>query len=195
MPLAVMDRKPGLSRVICLRRQPGIGQSLFILRSMGSDASPFKHQRRPAQSTQTAGEPRLWCNANLPPDPDRFPGRHGHSPNGCLLSAECPPLGVPQVISLAFWGGFWGGMWALITDRISRALPGWVAGLAFGALVPTSVGWFVVAPIKGQPIATGWDPAQMWVAPVVNGAWGLGTALFYGLLCRWSAGRGRSWLA
>src|SRR3954452_6404216 len=52
-----MDRKPGLSRVICLRRQPGIGQSLFMLRSMGSDASPFKHQRRPAQSTQTAGEP------------------------------------------------------------------------------------------------------------------------------------------
>jgi hypothetical protein len=106
-----------------------------------------------------------------------------------------PPLGVPQVISLAFWGGLWGCMWALIADRISRSLPGWVAGLAFGALVPTLVGWFVVAPIKGQPIAAGWDPARMWVAPVVNGAWGLGTALFYGLLCRWSAGRGRSGLA
>src|SRR4051794_4489294 len=37
-------------------RQPGIGQSLFILRSMGSDASPSKPQHRPAQSTQTAGE-------------------------------------------------------------------------------------------------------------------------------------------
>src|SRR3954469_12656104 len=44
MPLAVMDRRPGSSRVICSTRQPGIGQSLFILRSMGSDASPFKHQ-------------------------------------------------------------------------------------------------------------------------------------------------------
>src|SRR3954449_13180147 len=52
-----MERRPGSSRVICLTRQPGIGQSLFILRSMGSDASPSKHQRRPAQSTQTAGEP------------------------------------------------------------------------------------------------------------------------------------------
>jgi len=30
---------------------------LFILRSMGSDASPSKPQRRPAQSTQRAGEP------------------------------------------------------------------------------------------------------------------------------------------
>src|SRR3954468_16146112 len=52
-----MDRRPGPSRVICSTRQPGIGQSLFMLRSMGSDASPFKHQRRPAQSTQMAGEP------------------------------------------------------------------------------------------------------------------------------------------
>src|SRR3954468_19189501 len=59
-----MDRKPGLSRLICLRRQPGIGQSLFMLRSMGSDASPFKHQRRPAQSTQTAGEPFCWGNVS-----------------------------------------------------------------------------------------------------------------------------------
>src|SRR4051794_15978976 len=57
MPLAVMDRRPGPSRVICSTRQPGIGQSLFMLRSMGSDASPFKPQPRPPQSTQTAGEP------------------------------------------------------------------------------------------------------------------------------------------
>src|SRR3954467_10510952 len=52
-----MDRRPGSSRVICSTRQPGIGQSLFMLRSMGSDASPSKPQPRPAQSTQTAGEP------------------------------------------------------------------------------------------------------------------------------------------
>src|SRR3954471_15929511 len=52
-----MGRRPGSSRVICSTRQPGIGQSLFILRSMGSDASPSKPQPRPAQSTQTAGEP------------------------------------------------------------------------------------------------------------------------------------------
>src|SRR3954470_9073541 len=57
MPLAVMDRRPGSSRVICSTRQPGIGQSLFMLRSMGSDASSFKPQPRPAQSTQRAGEP------------------------------------------------------------------------------------------------------------------------------------------
>src|SRR5215213_9195378 len=52
-----MDRRPGSSRVICSTRQPGIGQSLFILRSMGFDASSSKPQPRPAQSTQRAGEP------------------------------------------------------------------------------------------------------------------------------------------
>src|SRR4051794_8799080 len=55
-----MDRRPGSSRVICSTRQPGIGQSLFMLRSMGSDASPLKSQPRPAQSTQRAGEPAPW---------------------------------------------------------------------------------------------------------------------------------------
>jgi len=62
----VMDRRPGSSRVICSTRQPGIGQSLFILRSMGADVSPFKHQRRPAQSTQTAGEPHQGGRPNAP---------------------------------------------------------------------------------------------------------------------------------
>src|SRR5690349_8400349 len=35
-----MDRRPGSSRVICSTRQPGIGQSLFILRSMGPMCHP-----------------------------------------------------------------------------------------------------------------------------------------------------------
>src|SRR4051794_22388482 len=106
-----------------------------------------------------------------------------------------PPFGVPQVINLAFWGGVWGCVWALIADRIPRSLPFGVAGLVFGALVPVLVGWFVVAPLKGQPIAAGWDLARMWIAPLVNGAWGLGMALFYHFLRRSSAGPGRSWLA
>jgi hypothetical protein len=101
------------------------------------------------------------------------------------------PLGVPQVVSLAFWGGLWGCVWAFMADRIPRFVPGWVAGLAFGALVPTLVGWFVVAPVKGQPIAAGWDVARMWIAPLVNGGWGLGAALFYDLLCRRGTDSGR----
>src|SRR3954468_1995327 len=63
-----MDKRPGSSRVICLTRQPGIGQSLFMPRSMGSDASPSKPQPRPAQSTQTAGEPLHRGEAHLAED-------------------------------------------------------------------------------------------------------------------------------
>jgi hypothetical protein len=104
-----------------------------------------------------------------------------------------PPLGTPQVINLAFWGGVWGCVWALIAPRVPRGMSVWLAGLVFGALLPSLVGWFVVAPLKGQPIAAGWNVARLWIAPVVNGVWGLGTALVYELLQRLGSGR-RSWL-
>ena len=104
-----------------------------------------------------------------------------------------PPLGLPQVISLAFWGGVWGCVWALVATRAPRSVPVWLAGVAFGALLPSLVGWFVVAPLKGQPIAAGWNVARLWIAPVVNGVWGLGTALLYELPQRLGSGQ-RSWL-
>ena len=104
-----------------------------------------------------------------------------------------PPLGTPQVINLAFWGGVWGCVWALIAPHAPRSVPVWLAGLAFGALLPSLVGWLVVAPLKGQPIAAGWNVARLWIAPVVNGLWGLGTALLYALLTRLGSGR-RSWV-
>jgi hypothetical protein len=90
-----------------------------------------------------------------------------------------PPLGVPAVLNLAFWGGVWGIVWALDAERRPRRWPLWLAGLVFGALAPTLVGWFVVAPLKGQALAQGFNPARMWIGPLVNGVWGLGTALIY----------------
>src|SRR3954452_6307802 len=104
-----------------------------------------------------------------------------------------PPLGLPQVIRLAFWGGVWGCVWALVALRVPRGMSVWLAGLAFGALLPSLVGWFVVAPLKGQPIAAGWTVARLWISSVVNGVWGLGTALLYELLKRLGSGQ-RSWL-
>ncbi len=103
------------------------------------------------------------------------------------------PFGVPQILNQAFWGGLWGCVFALLADRFPRSWPLWLAGLVFGAIGPTLVGWFVVAPLKGQPIAAGWNVARLWIAPVVNGVWGLGTALVYELLQRLGSGR-RSWL-
>ena len=60
-------------------------------------------------------------------------------------------------------------------------------------MLPTLAAWFIVAAIKGQPLAGGFAPKAMIVGPIVNAAWGLGTGL--GLLAfahwgRWPVDRG-----
>ena len=58
------------------------------------------------------------------------------------------PLGVPKVISLAFWGGVWGiPIWMLI--RHSRGPKFWFKAAAFGAVGPSLVALAIVYPIKG----------------------------------------------
>ena len=86
------------------------------------------------------------------------------------------PWGVPQVWSLAFWGGVWGVLLAASFGRLDGP---WllVAGIVFGAVLPTLVAWLVVAPLKGLPMAGGWKPAVMALGLVANGAWGLGTGI------------------
>jgi len=86
------------------------------------------------------------------------------------------PFGVPQVFSLAFWGGVWGVILAMSFVRLhgARLI---AAATVFGAILPTLVAWFVVAPLKGAPMAAGWVPAAMLVGPIVNAAWGLGTGI------------------
>jgi hypothetical protein len=96
------------------------------------------------------------------------------------------PFGVPQVLNQAFWGGLWGCVFALLADRFPRSWPLWLAGLVFGAVGPTVVGWFVVAPLRGNPVAQGFEPARMWRGPVINGMFGLGTGIFFNLLRRWT---------
>jgi hypothetical protein len=96
------------------------------------------------------------------------------------------PLGVPVLFSLAFWGGIWGVLLAASFAKLDGARLIWAATL-FGAVLPTLVAWFVVAPLKGAPIAAGFAPKAMLVGPIVNAAWGLGTGLGLALF-----GRGRT---
>jgi hypothetical protein len=84
------------------------------------------------------------------------------------------PFGIPQIWSTTFWGGVWGLLLALALHRLDG--PRLVfASIAFGAIVPTLVAWFVVAPLKGQPMAGGFAGAAMATGIIVNAAWGLGT--------------------
>jgi len=86
-------------------------------------------------------------------------------------------LGVPQVVSLAFWGGVWGVLFAAIEGRFPRGALYWICAILFGAIFPSLCAWFVVAPMKGLPVAAGWQASRMITGLVINGAWGLGTAL------------------
>jgi hypothetical protein len=86
------------------------------------------------------------------------------------------PFGIPQIWSSAFWGGVWGLVFAAIAPRFRQDESYWLAALLFGAIAPTSIAWFIVAPLKGQPLAGGWKPSAMLTGLLLNGAWGVGTA-------------------
>lgn len=86
------------------------------------------------------------------------------------------PFGTPQVFSSAFWGGIWGIVVSLFAFRIKQNSRYWLATLLFGTLVPTTVFLFLVLPLKGLPVAGGWQPNLIATGLMVNGAWGLGVA-------------------
>lgn len=89
------------------------------------------------------------------------------------------PLGMPAVFSLAFWGGIWGlPLWGLIRFKPKHLF--WVVSLLFGAVAPTVVAMLLVFPLKGLPVS-----AMTWVGGLIlNGAWGLGVAVFMGPVLR-----------
>jgi hypothetical protein len=108
---------------------------------------------------------------------------YGLAPRGPYSFASTAPFGIPVLWSLAFWGGIWGIVLAASLARL-RGASFIVAATLFGAILPTLVGWFIVAPLKGQPVAAGWAPAAMIIGPIVNAAWGLGTGLGIALFGR-----------
>lgn len=94
-----------------------------------------------------------------------------------------PPFGVPAILNSAFWGGVWGMALASVAPRFPRGRRYWVAAFVFGALTPTLVGWFVVNPIKGRPVGP-LTPLRVAAVFLVNGIWGVGTALVLRFLSR-----------
>lgn len=98
------------------------------------------------------------------------------------------PLGVPQVISLAFWGGVWGVvLWAVI--RHTRGLVYWALCAGLGAVGPTAVAMLVVFPLKGIPVG----PTKVVGGLILNGIWGVGTGIlilaYFVASGWWRAGR------
>ena len=92
-----------------------------------------------------------------------------------------PPYGVPSVISKAFWGGVWGAGLALLFGPLSGPQY-WASWMLVGAVALTAVAFFVVAPLKGEPIPPLWPRFASGL--LLNGAWGFGTALLLRLMMR-----------
>ena len=86
--------------------------------------------------------------------------------------APTKPLGVPLVLSQAFWGGVWGIVLTLIL--VTLRPPAILFSTVFGALALTAVAVSLVPWLKGLPT---WNGAIPWRGLLYNGAWGFGLAL------------------
>ena len=105
----------------------------------------------------------------------------GISPRAPFNLAATAPLGIPQVISLAFWGGVWAVALAPLLSKLT-ASRWWLGWIVAGAIGPSAVALFIVFPLKGMAMAGGWDPKLIIGALLLNGAWGLGCAVMLRLM-------------
>lgn len=101
----------------------------------------------------------------------------GILPNAPFNMDPRPPLGVPAVLSLAFWGGLWGmGIWYLMRHAAGRAY--WIRAIVFGAIFPTAAALLFFYPIKNNwSFALAANPGYWLIGFLLNGFWGLGLAL------------------
>lgn len=106
------------------------------------------------------------------------------APFGPFAMTATQPFGVPAVFSLAFFGGLWGILFVLVDRRFPAGFAYWPVSFLFGAIFPSLVALLVVLPLKGKPMGGGWHPPLLITAFLINGAWGLGTALLVRLFSR-----------
>jgi hypothetical protein len=109
--------------------------------------------------------------------------RAGLTPRRAYEMTPTWPFGVPAVISISFWAALWAVALLPLLARWDRGWAYWLAWLVAGAVAPTAVALLVVLPLKGKPIGGG-DPKLLVGGLLLNGAWGLGTALLLRLLRR-----------
>jgi hypothetical protein len=98
----------------------------------------------------------------------------GMTPNAPFGYAPTRPFGVPQIWSFAFWGGLWGLVFGYVERWFPQGPMYYVAAFLFGAIAPVLVLWFIALPLKGVPVAAGWNPMTMLFHVIVHGCFGLG---------------------
>jgi hypothetical protein len=117
----------------------------------------------------------------------------GITPNLPYQMRSTQPLGIPQVLSLAFWGGVWAVVFAWIVGVVPQAprrgLGVVIAGFLFGAFIISTFNWFVLAPLRGQPLGNGFVLANMVRGQIFNGIYGIGVGVWLTVGQRLLAGR------
>jgi hypothetical protein len=92
------------------------------------------------------------------------------------LAANPRAYGLPTLVNQCFWGGLYGAAFGLLVGRV-RFSPLTLALLTGAAT--TMVGFFVIAALRGTPIAGGWQ-LMAWLRGLSIGlSFGLGLWLFY----------------
>jgi hypothetical protein len=117
-------------------------------------------------------------------------GLTGAIPARAYAMTPVPPFNVPAVVNQMFWGGLWGVAFGAIATRLPRPWPLWLCGLVFGLVGPLLFNWFVLAPLKGQPVAGGFVPMRMYPGVLILGSFGIGVALINDALGRVAHRRG-----
>jgi hypothetical protein len=97
--------------------------------------------------------------------------------------APTKPFGVPDIVSISFWGGVWGVVFTLTVARWFRGAAYWIASFVAGGGALTLVFAFVVWPLKfgGLPPQLG---GLFVIGFLLNAAWGIGWALCRALIDR-----------
>lgn len=92
------------------------------------------------------------------------------------LAANPRAFGLPTLVNQCFWGGLYGAAFGLLAGRVRLGnLP---LALITGAAT-TMVGFFIVAALRGTPIAGGWQ-LMAWLRGLSIGlSFGLGIWVFH----------------
>jgi len=103
----------------------------------------------------------------------------GLAPQAAFRVAVVPPFNAPMVVSITFWGAVYGGIFGLLTPRLPA--PALVKALLVG-LFAMLMGWFVVRPLAGHPVAFNWQAGPMLRSAAACFMWGIGVTLILPLL-------------
>ena len=107
--------------------------------------------------------------------------RAGVVPWIAYATAPTRPLGVPQVLSAAFWGGVWWVALAPAVERADTRSAYWVRAAALGAVLPTAVGALLVVAGRGAPRGDARPVSLLASGLAVNAVWGLAAAALVAL--------------